>query len=82
MANIVHHLQYLMHEDEADKGEGLSFTAVPHCGRDQVKVWTTYRGYPELEKSSARIMGVAEAKKLWKELLSSGEYVHSHSYQK
>ena len=79
MANIVHHLQYLMHEDEADM-TGLSFTAVP--GRDQIKVWTTYRGYPEFEKSSERIMGVAEARKLWKELLRSGEYVHSYSYQK
>lgn len=73
--NKVHHLVFLAHEDEAQM-TGTSFEA----HGTEVRVWSTFRGYDEWEVQTERMMPLAEARKLWKELLETGEYEFSHSY--
>ena len=79
MANEIHHLQYLPHEDEAQR-TGMSFQKITNGQAGftscKIKVWTTFHGYDEWEKDSEQIMEADDARKLWKSLIKSGEYTN------
>ena len=60
------YLGYMLHEDEAQQ-TGMAFKPLDS---NRVLVWTTFRGYPESEQESEKVMSTQEARELYRKLVS------------
>ncbi len=72
----IHWLRFNYHEDEA-QFTGVAFQV---AGADQIRVWTTYRGYPESEVHSLKVLTRREARKKWRELVEMTGYHEDMCY--